>query len=104
MTDVSAAAGCDQASFHVNLAVFSLIYTPLNILLDIATNIISRRHERQADAFAIAHGLGPAEASALKKMSAKSLANLTPHPLVVFTEYSHPTLNERVGALQGGEA
>ena len=103
MTDVSVAAGCDAASFHVNLAVFSLIYTPLNILLDIVTNIISRRHERQADAFAIAiaHGLGPgpAEASALKKMSAKSLANLTPHPLVVFTEYSHPTLNERVGAL-----
>ena len=98
---LAAAAGCDQASFHVNLAVFSLIYTPLSIVLDIVTNIISRRHERQADAFARAHGCGPAEASALKKMSAKSLANLTPHPLVVFTEYSHPTLNERVGALIG---
>ena len=96
---LAAAAGCDAASFHVNLAVFSLIYTPLNILLDIVTNVISRRHERQADAFARAHGLGPAEASALKKMSAKSLANLTPHPLVVFTEYSHPTLYERVKAL-----
>ena len=100
----AAAAGCDAPSFHVNLAVFSLIYTPLNILLDIVTNHISRRHERQADAFAVAHGRGPAEASALKKMSAKSLANLTPHPLVIFTEYSHPTLNERVGALQGDGA
>ena len=96
---LAAAAGCAEPSFHVNLAVFSLIYTPLNILLDIVTNVISRRHERQADAFARAHGLGPAEASALKKMSAKSLANLTPHPLVVFTEYSHPTLYERVKAL-----
>ena len=96
---LAAAAGCAQPSFHVNLAVFSLIYTPLNILLDIVTNILSRRHERQADAFAAAHGMGPAEASALKKMSAKSLANLTPHPLVVFTEYSHPTLYERVKAL-----
>ena len=97
--ELAAAAGCQAASFHVNLAVFSLIYTPLSLLLDIATNVISRRHERQADAFAAAHGLGPAEASALKKMSAKSLANLTPHPLVVFTEYSHPTLAERVRAL-----
>ena len=100
---LAAAAGCEAASFHVNLAVFSLIYTPLNILLDIVTNIISRRHERQADAFAVAHGAGPAEASALKKMSAKSLANLTPHPLVVFTEYSHPTLCERVQALLSSE-
>ena len=96
---LAAAAGCAAPSFHVNLAVFALIYTPLSILLDIVTNILSRRHERQADAFAAAHGAGPAEASALKKMSAKSLANLTPHPLVVFTEYSHPTLYERVKAL-----
>ena len=96
---LAAAAGCTAPSFHVNLAVFSLIYTPLSILLDIATNVLSRRHERQADAFAATHGMGSAEASALKKMSAKSLANLTPHPLVVFTEYSHPTLYERVESL-----
>lgn len=94
--DMAAAAGCSEASFHLNLAVFSLIYTPVNILLDICSNIISRRHERQADAFAVSNGLGPAESSALKKMSAKSLSNLTPHPAVVFAEYSHPTLAERV--------
>ncbi len=97
---LAAAAGCAAPSFHVNLAVFSLIYTPINIVLDIITNHASRRHERQADAFAAAGGMGPAEASALKKMSARSLANLTPHPLVVFIEYSHPTLYQRVLALQ----
>ena len=97
--DLALAAGCSEPSFHVNLAVFSLIYTPLSLLLDIVTNVLSRRHERQADAFAAAHGCGPAEAAALKKMSAKSLANLTPHPIVVFTEYSHPTLYERVKTL-----
>ena len=100
---LAAAAGCEAASFHVNLAVFSLIYTPVSLVLDIVTNVISRSHERQADTFAAAHGMGPAEASALKKMSAKSLANLTPHPLVVFTEYSHPTLCERVRALLSSE-
>ena len=93
---LAAAAGCEAASFHVNLGVFSLIYTPVSLVLDIVTNVLSRNHERQADAFAKAQGQGPAEAAALKKMSAKSLANLTPHPLVVFTEYSHPTLAERV--------
>lgn len=93
---LAVAAGCEAASFHVNLGVFSLIYTPVSLVLDIVTNVLSRNHERQADAFAKAQGQGPAEAAALKKMSAKSLANLTPHPLVVFTEYSHPTLAERV--------
>ena len=97
--DLALAAGCSEPSFHVNLAVFSLIYTPLSLLLDIVTNVLSRRHERQADAFAAAHGCGPAEAAALKKMSAKSLANLTPHPIVVVAEYSHPTLYERVKTL-----
>ena len=101
---LASAAGCDAASFHVNLAVFSLVYTPFSIVADIAVNIISRRHERQADAFAAVHGLGSAEASALKKMSAKSLGNLTPHKVVVFTEYSHPTLYERVKALAGSNA
>ena len=96
---LAVAAGCEAASFHVNLGVFSLIYTPVSLVLDIVTNVLSRNHERQADAFAKAQGQGPAEAAALKKMSAKSLANLTPHPLVVFTEYSHPTLAERVGFL-----
>lgn len=90
------AAGCSQPSFHVNLVVFSMLYAPINILLDIVMNVISRRHERQADAFAKEHGYGSAVASALKKMSAASLSNLTPHPVVVFTEYSHPTLYERV--------
>ena len=97
--DLAMATGCAEPSFHVNLAVFSLIYTPLSLVLDIVTNVLSRNHERQADAFAAAHGCGLAEAAALKKMSAKSLANLTPHPIVVFTEYSHPTLYERVKTL-----
>ena len=97
--ELAAAAGSQMPTFHVNVVIFSLLYTPLNILLGIVTNMRSRHNERQADHYALAHGVGPAEASALKKMSAKSLANLTPHPAVVFTSYSHPTLAERVTTL-----
>ncbi len=93
------AAGCEEASFYVNLTIFSLLYTPLSMLLGVVSSIRSRHNERQADHFAKMHGVGESEASALKKMSAKSLANLTPHPVVVFTSYSHPTLAERVTAL-----
>lgn len=93
------AAGCEEASFYVNLTIISLLYTPLSMLLGVVSSIRSRHNERQADHFAKMHGVGESEASALKKMSAKSLANLTPHPVVVFTSYSHPTLAERVTAL-----
>jgi len=95
-TPIAAAAGCDRPSFHINLMVFALIYSPFSTILAIIDNIISRRHEWQADEFAKTNGLGKAVSSALKKMSRKSLANLTPHPFTVFVEYSHPTLKDRV--------
>ena len=97
---IAAAAGASEPSFWVNLAVFSMLLAPVSLLLGIVTNIISRKHERQADAFAKDHGYGPAEASGLKKISAQALSNLTPHPVVVFMEHSHPTLAERVEFLE----
>lgn len=93
---VANAAGSSIPSFHINLMVFSLIYTPVSEILSIIDNIISRRHEWQADEFARVNGLGTPVADALKKMSAKSLSNLTPHPAVVFVKHSHPTLLSRV--------
>lgn len=94
--NIAEAAGCSVPSFHINLMVFSLIYSPVSEILSIIDNVISRKHEWQADEFARVNGLGPAVAESLKKMSAKSLSNLTPHPFVVYVRHSHPTLLERV--------
>lgn len=94
--EVAMAAGCEMPSFHINIMVFSMLFTPISMLTDMFTAIISRRHEWEADEFARVHGQGKGISEALKKMSKHSLANLTPHPLVVFMEYSHPTLVERV--------
>ena len=96
---IAAAAGSSEPSFYVNLTVFSMLYAPLTMVLGIVSSVWSRKNERQADRFALEHGVGADEASALKKMSAKSLSNLTPHPFVVFVSYSHPTLKERVETL-----
>ena len=64
-------------------------------------NFVSRRHEFQADAFAI-QATGDAEAmqSALIKLSEHNLSNLTPHPWYSAFHYSHPTVVERVGAIE----
>lgn len=93
------AAGCEMASFHVNMLVFGVLYTPLSLLLGLTGNVLSRSNEFQADAFVKENGMADALVSALKKLSAQSLSNLTPHPAYVFFNYSHPTLYERVKAL-----
>jgi STE24 endopeptidase len=36
---------------------------------------------------------------ALKRLSIKNLSNLTPHPWYVFIHYSHPTLIQRLEAI-----
>ena len=98
---IAAAAGCVEPSFWVNLQVFSMLLAPLGLIQGLLDNSVSRKHEREADAFAKEHGVGPAQASALKKIAAQALSNLTPHPVVVKMEHSHPTLAERVETLQG---
>ena len=71
------------------------------MLLGIVFNFISRRHEFEADAYAVTTTGRPQElAQGLKKLSATNLSNLTPHPLNVFLNYSHPPVLERIHAIR----
>jgi STE24 endopeptidase len=88
--------GGEKAVFHLNAIAFFTLYTPISTLLDLAGNILSRKFEYQADAYANKYGFGEQLISGLKKLSAKSLSNLMPHPLYVFFNYSHPTLYQRI--------
>lgn len=90
------------APFYAGMIVFMIVFSPLNYLLSIFGNALSRRFEYQADRFA-AETLHSSEPmiSALKKLSVDNLSNLTPHPLVVALEYSHPPVIQRIAALRG---
>jgi STE24 endopeptidase len=64
------------------------------------TNLLSRKHEYEADAFAReAVGGAAPMVGALRKLAQKNLSNLTPHPWFSGFYYSHPTLVERERAL-----
>lgn len=90
------ALGGTSANFHLNVLAFGILYSPISMLLDIATNELSRKYEYQADNYAANAGFGTQLVSGLKKLSATSLSNLMPHPLYVFFHYSHPTLYQRI--------
>lgn len=90
----------DRTAVHLGLVFFSVLYAPVDLLLSVPLNALSRRHERQADRFAAATTGRPAAlADALKKLATDNLADLTPHPFLVALDYSHPPVTERVEAL-----
>jgi len=95
------AFGVEKISPHVGLVLFGLLFAPASRLLGIAAAAWSRKHEFEADAYAAkATGQPEALVSALKKLSAKNLSNLTPHPFRVFLDHSHPPVLVRIAALR----
>ena len=98
--DLPAALGGTAPSFILALVAFSLLLSPIDIVLSPIGSAISRRAEYRADAFAAEHGHGETLISGLKKLAAHALSNLTPHPLVVWYSYSHPTLAQRIRAIR----
>jgi STE24 endopeptidase len=95
------AFGMEHLSVYAGLVFFGFLYTPLSTLISIGFNGFSRRNEYQADRYAAESG-GESEAliSGLKKLSVSNLANLTPHPLNVWINHSHPPVLARIQALR----
>jgi len=94
--ELSTALGAEQSSFHLSALTFFILFTPLSIVLGLANNSWSRHNEFEADTFAKQTNDATALKSALKKISTDSLANLSPHPLYVAFNYTHPPLAERL--------
>lgn len=95
-----AAFGIDNTPLYAGFIFFGFIYAPASMALGVLGNVISRKHEYEADAFAAQTTGQPGEmVSALKKLTVDNLGNLTPHPLKVFLQYSHPPVLERIRAL-----
>ena len=69
-------------------------------LFGLLVNRFSRRAEYRADAQAVREGYGVELVSALKKLSKQNLSDLSPSPLLVKLEYSHPPLSQRISAIE----
>lgn len=101
--ELFAAMGVRDASIYGGLVFFSLYLLPLSRLLGIGSLALSRHNEYGADAYAAsATGDSSAMIAGLKRLASDNLSNLTPHPLYVFLNYSHPPMLARVKALRSG--
>ncbi|MBF0177337.1 MAG: M48 family metallopeptidase [Magnetococcales bacterium] len=88
-------------SVHAGLIFFVLLFTPVEMVLSTLLKWRSRQHEFAADHFAAQTcGDGSALVRALKKLAKDHLAHMTPHPLYVLLNHSHPPLIERVGKIR----
>lgn len=97
---LSLALGGDKAYFQIGLIAFTILYSPVNMVLGLFMNIWSRKNEYEADRFAAGNYGGEYLISGLKKISVQALSNLTPHPLYEWVYYSHPSLLKRIGAIR----
>jgi len=95
--------GASVQSFYMSVIAFGILYSPVSLILGIMFNSISRKHEYEADRFAISLSKKGALQQALKRLSIKNLSNLTPHPWYVFIHYSHPALLQRLAAIDAYE-
>jgi STE24 endopeptidase len=93
------------ASPHALLVLLAFCAGPFTFFLTPLSSMWSRRHEYEADRFAVdAMGSARGMRSALLRLSRDNLSNPAPHPLYSFFHYSHPTLAERIAALEAREA
>lgn len=95
-SQLSAALGAESNKFHLSALAFFILLTPLQILLGLINNSLSRRNEFDADTFAVKTYKREPMRTALSKISTDSLANLSPHPLYVAFNYTHPPMVERL--------
>ena len=94
----------ENVSIYASLLFFSILYSPIELIMTLLGNAISRKHEFEADAFAkTSIGTGKDLIEGLKKLTVTNLGNLTPHRLTVWLSYSHPPVLSRNEALEDSE-
>lgn len=88
-----------KPGFHVGMIIFIILYSPVSFILSFGLNYTSRKHEFEADSYAVKHSSGESLITALKALATNNLSDLNPNPWFVRAYYSHPPLVQRIGAI-----
>ena len=91
----------ENLSVYASLVFFSMLYSPISMIIGIFFTMVSRKNEFSADAYSVKTAKLPDSLiSGLKKLSKENLSNLTPHWLNVFLNYTHPPVLDRIVAIR----
>lgn len=99
--DLFAAFKMENVSIYASIVFVGVLYAPIARFLGLLGHALSRKAEFEADRYSVeTFGKPETLISALKKLSIDNLSNLTPHPLRVFFDYTHPPILRRIEALR----
>ncbi len=91
-----AGLGVTLPSTWMALLLFMLVLPVFTFILQPLLSYLSRKHEFEADAYAVAQSSGSDLAQALVKMYRENASTLTPDPLYSAWHYSHPPAPVRI--------
>lgn len=91
--------GFNDINYMFAFVIYGYLIWVIDEILDLFSNVLSRKHEYEADAFAAKEGYGVELIKSLKKLYKEDFSDINPHPLVVKLSYSHPTLSQRIQAI-----
>ena len=90
-----------MVSVYASIVFVGILYSPVLKVFSIFTHSLSRKFEYEADTYSSeTYGKPEIMIAALKKLSTDNLSHLTPHPLKVLLDYTHPPILERIRALR----
>ncbi len=90
----------DTPNDALALILFLMVVPLFTFFLSPLMAQLSRKHEFEADAYAVEHTNGNDLASALLKLYKDNASTLTPDPVYARFYYSHPPASERLSRLQ----
>ncbi len=95
--------GFDGINYGFAFALIGFEFALFSPLFSLLVNAHSRKAEYRADRQAVEEGYGEALISGLKKLTRENFGDLAPDPLLVKLTYSHPTLSQRIAAIQAAQ-
>ncbi len=97
------AFGFDTVNYGFAFLLIGIALSTVQPITGMVMNAHSRRAEFRADRQAVKEGYGEALVSSLKILAKENFAHLSPSPLLVVLEYSHPPLADRVERIEATE-
>lgn len=92
-------SGVSEMPAMIGFLLFGDVLKPLDAVMEFIMNLITRTYEYQADRFAAEQGLSTDLKTSLVNLHKENLSSLVVDGLYSAKEYNHPTLGERIAAI-----